>query len=159
MAWVLDTCLLIDVAEADPAFGLRSATLIDSKRPDGLTICPVTYAELAPVFAGDQQAQNEFLFNLAVSWSEAWTSADTVAAHQAWNRYVIGKRGGSIPKRPIADVLIGAFASRFDGILSRNGSRLSASVSDSKNCCALERFQERNQRSALRGGHGAEALL
>jgi hypothetical protein len=41
MAWVVDTCLLIDVAEADPSFGVVSARLIDSRRPDGLTICPV----------------------------------------------------------------------------------------------------------------------
>ena len=26
----------------------------------------------------------------------------------------------SVPKRPIADILTGAFASRFDGLLSRN---------------------------------------
>src|SRR5256885_16574529 len=99
MAWVLDTCLLIDVAEADPAFGLSSAALIDSKRPAGLTVCPVTYAELAPVFAGDQQAQNQFLINLGVSWPEIWTLADTFAAHEAWDRYVKGKRSGRIPKR------------------------------------------------------------
>ena len=37
MAWVIDTCLLIDVAENDPSFGVASATLIDSKRPEGLT--------------------------------------------------------------------------------------------------------------------------
>ena len=60
MAWVVDTCLLIDVAEADPAFGIASAQLLDAKRADGLTICPVTYVELAPVFNGDQTAQNEF---------------------------------------------------------------------------------------------------
>jgi hypothetical protein len=38
MAWVVDTCLLIDVVEADPTFGTRSAKLLDSKRPDGLRI-------------------------------------------------------------------------------------------------------------------------
>ena len=32
----------------------------------------------------------------------------------------MAKRAGKIPKRPIADVLVGAFASRFDGILTRN---------------------------------------
>ncbi len=80
----------------------------------------MTYAELAPVFNGDQHAQNQFLLNLGVSWPEAWTLADTLAAHEAWDRYVKGKRAGKIPKRPIADVLIGAFASRFDGILTRN---------------------------------------
>jgi predicted nucleic acid-binding protein len=120
MAWVIDTCLLIDVAEADPTFGISSATFIDSKRTEGLTICPVTYVELAPVFSGDRNAQNEFLLKLGATWPEARTTADTIAAHEAWHRYVINKRGGKIAKRPVADVLIGAFAFRFDGLLTRN---------------------------------------
>ena len=120
MAWVVDTCLLIDVAEADPAFGVPSAALIDSKRTEGLAVCPITYAELAPVFNGDATAQNEFLANVGVAWPEAWTLTDTLTAQQAWHRYVMAKRAGKTPKRPIADVLIGAFASRFDGILTRN---------------------------------------
>ena len=85
MAWVVDTCLLIDVAEADPSFGVSSARLIDSKRAEGLTICPVTYVELAPVFNGDQSAQNEFLIKLGALWPEVWTTADTLAAHEAWH--------------------------------------------------------------------------
>ena len=40
MAWVVDTCLLIDVAEADPAFGVASAALIDSKRAKGWRCAP-----------------------------------------------------------------------------------------------------------------------
>jgi len=120
MAWVVDTCLLIDVAEADPAFGVASAALLDAKRPEGLTICPVTYAELAPVFHGDAAAQNEFLAHLGVAWTEVWTQTDTLAAHGAWHRYVAGKRVGRIPKRPVADILIGAFAGLRDGLLTRN---------------------------------------
>ena len=120
MAWVVDTCLLIDVAEADLVFGVASAKLLDTKRTDGLTICPATYVELAPVFNGDQTAQNEFLFNLGVAWPEVWTQTDTEEAHQAWNRYVTARRTAKVPKRPLADILIGAFASRFDGILTRN---------------------------------------
>ena len=120
MAWVVDTCLLIDVAEADASFGVASAMLLDARRVEGLAICPVTYVELAPVFNGDPRAQDEFLFNLGAAWPEAWTLADTVAAHEAWHRYVTAKRAGQTPKRPVADVLIGAFASRFDGILTRN---------------------------------------
>lgn len=120
MAWVVDTCLLIDIAEADPSFGDASAALIDLKRPDGLALCPITYAELAPVFNGNRIAQDEFLFHLGVIWPEAWTAADTMAAHEAWHRYVLAKRAGQVLKRPIADVLIGAFASRFDGVLTRN---------------------------------------
>ena len=80
MAWVVDTCLLIDVAEADPAFSVASAALIDSKRAEGLAVCPITYAELAPVFGGDATAQNEFLTNIGVWWPEAWTLTDTLAA-------------------------------------------------------------------------------
>ena len=120
MAWVVDTCLLIDVAEADAAFGVPSARLLDRKRADGLTICPATYVELAPVFNGDQTAQNEFLFNLGVTWPETWHQADTEEAHRAWNRYVSARRAAKVLKRPLADILIGAFASRFDGILTRN---------------------------------------
>ncbi len=104
MAWVVDTCLLIGVAEADAAFGVPSAGLLDRKSADSLTICPATYVELAPVFNGDQTAQNEFLFNLGVTWPEAWNQADTEEAHRAWNRYVSARRAGKDPKRPLADI-------------------------------------------------------
>ena len=120
MAWVADTCLLIDVAEADPTFGVASAKLLDTKRPDGLTVCPASYVELAPVFNGDAVAQNEFLFNLGVIWPEAWILGDTEEAHRAWHRYVAARRTTGVPKRPLADILIGAFAARFDGLLTRN---------------------------------------
>ena len=121
MAWVVDTCVLIDVAEADPSFGVASAQFLDLKRTEGLGICPVTYIELAPVFNGDEAAQNEFLSNLGVAWPEAWTLADTEEAYRAWQRHVSARRSGKSPKRPLADILIGAFAMRFDGILTRNG--------------------------------------
>jgi hypothetical protein len=64
MTWVVDTHLLIDVAEADACFGAASAELIDSKRLEGLTICPVSYVELAPVFNGDAAAGDEALICL-----------------------------------------------------------------------------------------------
>ena len=70
-------CLLIDVAEADASFGAASAELIESKRPEGLTICPVSYVELAPVFNGDAAAQNEFLFHLGAACPAEWSTADT----------------------------------------------------------------------------------
>ena len=120
MAWVVDPCVLIDVAEADPAHGVASALFLDKKRPDGLVICPVTYIELAPIFNGDQTAQNEFLLNLSVPWPETWTEADTEEAHRAWHRYVVARRATNCPKRPLADILIGAFAVRRQGILTRN---------------------------------------
>ena len=120
MAWVVDTCLLIDVAEADLRFGVASAQLLDLKRPDGLVICPITDVEMAPVFGGDEALHYQFLHNLAISWQEPWTAADTRAARQVWNEYVTRRRATTVPKRPLADILIGAFAMRFDGILTRN---------------------------------------
>jgi predicted nucleic acid-binding protein len=55
-----------------------------------------------------------------VVWPEAWTSTDTEEAYRTWYRYVSARRATQIPKRPLADILIGAFASRLGGILTRN---------------------------------------
>lgn len=120
MAWVVDTCLLIDIADADPQFGSASATLLDMKRSDGLVISPVTYAEMAPVFNGDVARLEVFLFHIQVSGMEEWTRSETLAAHAGWYRYVQARRLHRINKRPIADILIGAFAGRFEGLLTRN---------------------------------------
>lgn len=120
MSWVVDTCLLIDVAENDPEFGEGSARLLDRRRAAGLVVAPVSYVELAPLFNGVTEAQNEFLESSGVNWTHSWTSPDTIAAHRAWHHYMLKRRMGKISKRPIADVLIGAFAMRFDGLLTRN---------------------------------------
>lgn len=120
MPWVVDTCLLIDIADADPQFASGSAAVLSARRSEGLVLAPVTYVELAPVFGGDVAKQESFLFHLQVSWSRAWTHSETLAAHAGWHRYVQAKRLHRIQKRPMADLLIGAFAERFDGLLTRN---------------------------------------
>ena len=122
MAWVVDTCLLLDVALDDPQFFSASARLLDAKQAEGLVVCPISVVEISPVFAGQMSAVAEFLERLTISWPETWTQADTQSAFTAWNNYVVSKRQGRITKRPIADVLIGAFASRFQGLLTRNPS-------------------------------------
>jgi predicted nucleic acid-binding protein len=122
MAWVVDTCLLLDVAVDDPKFFPASARLLDAKQSDGLMVCPVSVVEISPVFAGQMAAVTEFLDRLNIPPAELWTHADTQAAFTAWNSYVAAKRQGQIAKRPIADVLIGAFAMRFQGLLTRNPS-------------------------------------
>ena len=120
MAWVVDTCLLLDLALDDPKFFPATARLLNEKQAEGLIVCPVSVVEMSPVFGGKFTAVEEFLEQLGIPWPEAWTLADTQAAFTAWDRYVTGKRQGNIPKRPIADVLIGAFATRFQGLLTRN---------------------------------------
>ena len=120
MPWVVDTCVLIDVAEGDPQFGRRSAQLLDRRRSAELLVAPVSYIELSPLFNGIVTAQNEFLEAIGVHWTHGWVWPDTLAAHRAWYAYLQKRRRGQIGKRPIADILIGAFASRFDGLLTRN---------------------------------------
>ena len=120
MAWVVDTCTLIDVLEDDPSFGEISARFLDSHLSDGLVVCPVTYAELAPAFRGNLALQDEFLDGLGVDHQQDWVWPDTLKAHAAWNAHIQRRRAGRGAKRPLADILIGSFASRFQGLLTRN---------------------------------------
>jgi predicted nucleic acid-binding protein len=122
MAWVVDTCLLLDIGLDDPGFGAKSERLLQRVSADGLTICPVTFVELAPAFGGELGALRHFLSALDVACDEAWAEKDTERSARAWAQHILGRRSASArgPKRPVADVLIGAFASRFDGLLTRN---------------------------------------
>jgi len=125
VSWVVDTSILIDVAEHDPTFGVASATILEEKLSRGLTVCPVTYIELGPVFEGRVDLQEEFLGKVGIDWTQAWTSHDTHAAFRSWSEYVRKRRSGIEAKRPIADILIGAFAGRFDGLITRNAKQFS----------------------------------
>jgi len=120
MAWVVDTCLLLDIGLDDPKFGKKSEKLLARKLADGLLVCPITFVELAPAFAGQSKPEEEFLFHLGIGWRESWTWDDTKTAGKAWTRHVLKRRTHQATKRPVADVLIGAFASRFQGLLTRN---------------------------------------
>ncbi|MCP4664149.1 MAG: type II toxin-antitoxin system VapC family toxin [bacterium] len=120
MTWVVDTCVLIDVLEDDPTFGERSARLIDAHSSDGLVISPVTYAELAPAFEGNPSLQDEFLGGVGVGFREDWSWRDTLKAHAAWHALIQRRRAGKTAKRPLADILIGGFALRFQGLITRN---------------------------------------
>lgn len=121
MAWVVDTCLLLDVGLDDPSFGKRSESLLQEKAEAGLLVCPVTFVELAPAFAGDLSALRQFLLGIPVGFEEGWQESDTETAARAWARHIGRKREGRESRRPVADVLIGAFSTRFEGILTRNG--------------------------------------
>jgi len=120
MAWVVDTCVLLDVLVEDPAFGYPSAQLLEASLEEGLVICPVTYAELSPALHGHRALQDEFLAGVGVAFRQDWLWEDTLLTHRAWNDFIRRKRSGELPKRPLADVLIGAFATRFQGLITRN---------------------------------------
>ena len=68
MTWVLDTCVLLDLACNDKIFAGCASRAIQSKLDETLTIAPITYVELAPQFLGDVERQNEFLRDL---WIDA----------------------------------------------------------------------------------------
>jgi predicted nucleic acid-binding protein len=120
MAWVVDTCLIIDIIEADPAHGPATRTLLKASIGDGLLISPITMVELAPTFDGDLTRQRAFLDTAGIGYGDDWQPEDTLAAHAAWHRQVKRRRAGAAAKRPVADILIGAFALRHRGLLTRN---------------------------------------
>jgi hypothetical protein len=119
MAWVIDTCLLIDVLDDDPRFGESSARMIDAHIADGLEISPVSAIEMAPTFLGEWKQLDIFLSALGVQVGN-WDTEDTRNAFLAWDRHIRAKRSGHHPRKPVADMMIGAFALKFQGILTRN---------------------------------------
>ena len=118
--WVVDTCVVIDVLEHDPAFGLSSAKCLEKLLRDGLCVSPVTMVELSAAFGGDLAEQKRFLDMAGVSYAEPWRASDTEATHRAWNDYVQARRAANVPKRPVADILIGGFAQNRRGLVTRN---------------------------------------
>jgi hypothetical protein len=118
--WVVDTCVVLDVFENDFQFGLVSARILEKLLVDGLAVSPVTMVELSAAFAGDLAEQNRFFDEAGIFHTEAWTVADTEAAHRAWNSYVESRRSDKVPKRPVADILIGGFAMNRQGLITRN---------------------------------------
>jgi hypothetical protein len=130
MAWVVDTSVVLDIHTGDPAFEPRSTVCLQAHLSDGLLVCPVTFVEIGPSFGGDSVAAHAFLNGVLISSSEAWTSADTELAHLLWHRHQSLRRQTKQAKRPVADVLIAAFARRFQGIITRNADDFRAIAPD-----------------------------
>ena len=118
--WIVDTCVVLDVFEHDPVFGRPSAELLQKLSPQGLAVSPVTMVELSAAFLGDLAEQKHFLDLAGISYVEPWTATDTEHAHTAWHAYVTAKRLGQAAKKPVADILIGAFAANRTGLITRN---------------------------------------
>ncbi|MDI1320333.1 MAG: type II toxin-antitoxin system VapC family toxin, partial [bacterium] len=76
--------------------------------------------ELSVAFEGNITQQKRFLEHSGISHGEAWTAVDTEASHPAWNAYIKSRRLAKVPKRPVADILIGGFAITRQGLVTRN---------------------------------------
>ena len=120
MIWVIDTCVVIDLVERDSEFGAVSAAALASKIDDSFVIAPITYVELGPVFDGDHERQDAFLKESWIDFDFAGNKDAVLAAHRAWYEHVLRKRKGEVTKRPIADVMIGAYALQKGGLITRN---------------------------------------
>lgn len=120
MTWVVDTCVIIDVLRGDETFSIKSSMALQAKLDDVLTIAPSTYVELAPEFNGDVEAQNAFLDGMWIQRDFGGSEETVLAAHKAWHEHVLRKRKGEARKRPIADIMIGAYAMQKGGLITRN---------------------------------------
>jgi len=121
MAWVIDTCVLLDIRIGHPTdYANNAAACLEKHVSADLVICPISFVELAPIFHGDIDLEKSWLDSLAVSYLQKWQEADTIQSHQLWHEHIQRKRQGILIKRPIADILIAAFSLRFQGIITRN---------------------------------------
>ena len=120
MAWVVDTSVVVDLVTGDPLFEPKSILCLQAHLNDGLVISPVTFVELGPSFSGDDAAAEAFLRSSRIGTTEFWTPEDSILAHRLWHDFQVRRRQQKVAKRPVADVLIAAFAERFQGIITRN---------------------------------------
>jgi predicted nucleic acid-binding protein len=111
---------LIDVFRGDKTFAAMSSMALQSKLDDVLTVAPITYVELSPEFNGDAAAQDAFLDAMWIHRDFNGSKEAVLLAHKAWHEHIMRKRAGSARKRPIADVLIGAYALQKGGLITRN---------------------------------------
>jgi hypothetical protein len=118
---VVDTCVLVDIADDDPEYGRASAACVAKHLREGLLVSPITYVELAPVFDGSTRLLDDFLDGLGVGRHEPFELTDRDVAFAAWARHIAAKRAGEARRRPVAEALIGALAMRSRGLITRNG--------------------------------------
>lgn len=120
MAWVVDTSVLFDILFDDPRFAENSVLCLTRHAAGGLIIPAVIFVELAPAFSGDAAEANAFLRSKDIDCSMEWSDADTRMAFDLWAKYTARRRSSQLPRRPVADVLIAAFATRHQGVITRN---------------------------------------
>ena len=122
MVWVVDTCVILDILDCHPLFAEVSSRALQENLDEILEIAPASYVELAPAFNGDAREQDAFLDALWIRRDFGLDLNGVLAAHGWWYEHILRKRKGEAPKRPLADVLIGAYALQKGGLITRNES-------------------------------------
>lgn len=117
MAWVVDTCVLLDLVHGTDQQAADAEAVL--AQAGSVVICPVSVVELGPTFP-DPSKLRDFLLDYDIDATEAFTPEDAEVGRAAWQRIIASRRATGTPRRPIADILIGAFAQRRNGIITRN---------------------------------------
>ena len=100
MAWVVDSCVLLDIALEDARWGRASAQVLDARLTEGLVVCPVSTIEIAPEFGGDIEVVRKFLSILGARGDAPWLDADTREATRAvHDRERLARPRGRRPRR------------------------------------------------------------
>ena len=118
MITAVDTNILIDILEPDPAFGPASRDALKRSLSEGAVVaCEVVWAEVAVAYGHAVEKAVEAMARMGIEYS-ATTSEATLEAARCW--YVYLKRGGD-RRRIAADFLIGGHASKqADRLLTRD---------------------------------------
>ncbi len=104
----LDTNVVLAVFDPDDASHLKAMQLLEKLGSEPLVICPVVYSELAASQTWEglraflERAEVDVLWEMPpVVWERAG---------RAMGEYARMRRGGVLPRRVVADFLIGAHA-------------------------------------------------
>lgn len=117
---MVDTSVPLDLVTGDPQIEPASTLCLQTHMADELIVCPLSFIELGPAFAGDDMAAEAFLKAAGLQTIEPWTSRDTSLAHRLWHDFQSRRRQQNLARRPAADVMIAASAARFQSIITRN---------------------------------------
>jgi len=103
----VDTNVILDVLLADPIYGPSSKKTLEAALARGrLIICPLVYAELAPLFDTPEDLDRT-LATMGIKL-KPFTREVLHTAGIWWKEFL--KRGGKRKNRILADFLIAAFA-------------------------------------------------
>lgn len=116
-AWVVDTCVVLDLVAGSAAQTAAAEAVL--AQAGAVLLCPVSFVELGPTFPQGDRLR-DFLLDYGIAADQPFDADDAEAGRAAWARIIAQRRATGAPRRPIADVLIGAFAARRAGLITRN---------------------------------------
>ncbi|MFO7462301.1 MAG: type II toxin-antitoxin system VapC family toxin [Desulfatiglandales bacterium] len=118
MITAVDTNILIDILEPDPAFGpLSKAALKRCLLEGSVVACEVVWAEVAVAYGHAVEAAVEAMGRMGIQYTEMAVEA-TIEAARCWYDYL--KKGGD-RRRIAADFLIGGHGfKQADRLLTRD---------------------------------------